>query len=397
MYDESIKYSLQDLPNMLDIDIRQNMLSSRYDSLWPEVIGEFKDSIDKQNPIKSYIHRNMNMARLSKHINETPTHSTIDPEPVDDYLHDWHIGNGNITIPMGNESLYGIQVLNGYTDSSRSSLRQYEPYYKPTGRVSDFAFLNTSAPIGLRFSSGTVETCNLIYKEQIADNDLSCINFLVDIGPGSHITLEEFISPKINGCKLIKITYLVRQGAKLELIRRNGSADNTLTVVDSKFICFPDSDVIVQTEGKGSHYAQEFFDFDIYRCSKVMLDGRYNLTNQYNNHVGVLVNHLENDSISDIDVKSVVDGKSNSSFIGNIYVDKSATGTDAKLFNKNLLLSNEATAISEPQLDINTKEIACSHGCTVSNINRDQLYLLQARGLDYQKAKGTLKECFLNQ
>ena len=128
-----------------------------------------------------------------------------------------------------------------------------------------------------------------------------------------------------------------------------------------------------------------------------MLDGRYNIKGQHNNHVGVLVNHLENDSISDIDVKSVVDGQSNSSFIGNIYVDKSANGTDAKLFNKNLLLSNKATAISEPQLDINTKDIACSHGCTVSNINRDQLYLLQARGLDNQKAKETLKECFLNQ
>ena len=111
----------------------------------------------------------------------------------------------------------------------------------------------------------------------------------------------------------------------------------------------------------------------------------------------MLVNHLENNSISDIDVKTVVDGDSNSSFIGNIFVDKIARGTDAKLFNKNLLLSNKATAISEPQLDINTKDIECSHGCTVSNIDPQQLYLLNARGLDSQSARNTLKECFLNQ
>ncbi len=393
MYNESIKYSLQDLPNMLGIGVRQNMLSKKYNKLWPEAVEQFAKSISEQNPVKSYIHRNMNMLRLSNHINETPTTTTIKPELVEDYINDWHISDGHIIGPMSDP--WGIQILDNY--SKRISLKQYEPYFSPTGRVSDFAFLNTTAPIGLRFSTGTVDTCRLVYKEQIDTKDLSCINFLVDVGPGSHITLEEFIKPKDFGCKLIKITYLVRQGAKLEIVRTNGSSNDSLTVIDSKFVCFPDSDVIVQSEGKGSHYTQEFFDFDIYRCSKVMLDGRYNIKNQHNNHVGVLVNHLENDSISDIDVKSVVDGKSNSSFIGNIYVDKSANGTDAKLFNKNLLLSNEATAISEPQLDINTKDIACSHGCTVSNINSDQLYLLQARGYDNQKAKETLKECFLNQ
>ena len=34
------------------------------------------------------------------------------------------------------------------------------------------------------------------------------------------------------------------------------------------------------------------------------------------------------------------------------------------------------TAITEPQLDINTKEITCSHGCTVSNVDKEQLYFL---------------------
>jgi Fe-S cluster assembly protein SufD len=76
-------------------------------------------------------------------------------------------------------------------------------------------------------------------------------------------------------------------------------------------------------------------------------------------------------------------------------VDKDAINTDAQLVNKNLLLSSKATAITEPQLDINTKEIACSHGCTVSNINEDQLYLLESRGIETNIAEETLKQCFL--
>ena len=78
-----------------------------------------------------------------------------------------------------------------------------------------------------------------------------------------------------------------------------------------------------------------------------------------------------------------------------ITVDKDAINTDAQLVNKNLLLSNTATAITEPQLDINTKEIACSHGCTVSNIDKNQLYFLESRGIETSMAEETLKQCFL--
>tara|TARA_R110001592_G_scaffold46781_7_gene148846 strand:- start:1579 stop:2766 length:1188 start_codon:yes stop_codon:yes gene_type:complete len=395
MSDKHLEYSLNELPDMMELGVRQNMLSTKHKDLWPNAVSKFKKSIDELNPLNGYIHKNMNTAKISKHVNKTPIFESVSPELEEEYVDDWHISDGHIQLPMGAPSMWGIKVLDEW--SKRDSLKQYEPYFEPTGRISDFAFLNTTNPIGLKFDTGMVETCQLVYKEQILDEDLSCINFIVDIGKGSNVTLEEFIAPKINGCKIIKITYLVRQGAKLEILRTATPGNSSLTVIDSKFICFPESDVIVQTKGKGSHYTQEFFDFDIYRSSQVCLDGRYNIKNEDNNHIGVLVNHLENDSISDIDIKTVVDGDSNSSFIGNIFVDKIARGTDAKLFNKNLLLSNKATAISEPQLDINTKDIECSHGCTVSNIDPQQLYLLNARGLDSQSARNTLKECFLNQ
>ena len=388
-----LEYSLQELPNLMALEIRQNMLWDKNKKLWPEAVEKFSQSIAKQNPLSSYIHKNMNTKRLGQHINKTPHHSVIPGKLEKDYQIDWHIEDGRIISPFG-EYAYGVKILDTFS-KKHSNLKPYEPYFEPTGRISDFAFLNTTGPVGLKFDTAMVENSCIVFDEETIDNDLSCINLIVDVGNHSHITLEEIVKPKLDSCKLIKITYLVRQGAKLEVLRRALGDDSSLTVIDSKFICFPESDVIVQSNGKGSHYTQEFFDFDIYRSSQVVLDGRYDLSKEQSNHVGVLVNHLENDSISDIDVKSVVDDKSNSSFIGNIYVDKTAVGTDAKLFNKNLLLSKNAVAVSEPQLDINTKEIACSHGCTVSNIDRDQLYLLQARGLDNQMARNTLKECFL--
>ena len=49
MYNESIKYSLQQLPKMLGMGVRQNMLSKKYNKLWPEAIEQFSKSILEQN------------------------------------------------------------------------------------------------------------------------------------------------------------------------------------------------------------------------------------------------------------------------------------------------------------------------------------------------------------
>ena len=46
-------------------------------------------------------------------------------------------------------------------------------------------------------------------------------------------------------------------------------------------------------------------------------------------------------------------------------------------------------------IDINTKEITCSHGCTVSNVDKEQLYFLESRGIETNMAEETLKQCFL--
>ena len=109
----------------------------------------------------------------------------------------------------------------------------------------------------------------------------------------------------------------------------------------------------------------------------------------------VNVHHKDINSCSNVDVRSVLDDKSFSSFLGNIVVDDDAIDVKAHLVNKNLLLSDKASAVTEPQLDINTKEIECTHGCTISNIDKDDLYYLNSKGIDNFEATEILKEAFL--
>ena len=57
------------------------------------------------------------------------------------------------------------------------------------------------------------------------------------------------------------------------------------------------------------------------------------------------------------------------------------------MINKNLLMDKTSKAKSIPKLNINTKEIECTHGCTISNIDETELYYLETLGVSKSKAK----------
>ena len=63
--------------------------------------------------------------------------------------------------------------------------------------------------------------------------------------------------------------------------------------------------------------------------------------------------------------------------------------------NSNLMLSKTAKMQTRPILDIYTKEIECSHGCTISNVDEEQLYYLQTKGFDKKSAENILVDSFL--
>ena len=65
------------------------------------------------------------------------------------------------------------------------------------------------------------------------------------------------------------------------------------------------------------------------------------------------------------------------------------------MLNKNLQISKKAKVYTEPTLDILNKEVVCSHGCTISNIDENELYYLQTKGLDKTQSINILKDAFL--
>ena len=70
-----------------------------------------------------------------------------------------------------------------------------------------------------------------------------------------------------------------------------------------------------------------------------------------------------------------------------IRVDKGAQKTDAYQENRNLLLTPQAHADSIPGLEIKANDVRCTHGATIGQIDKLQLFYLTSRGLSRKEAE----------
>lgn len=105
-------------------------------------------------------------------------------------------------------------------------------------------------------------------------------------------------------------------------------------------------------------------------------------------------NHYGNNTKSNLLFKGILDGQSNSIWEGNVYVKTNSKGVDGYQRHDNLIISPQARMKSIPGLEIITDDVKCSHGVTVSNLDSNQLFYLQSRGIEKNVARELIKEGF---
>jgi Fe-S cluster assembly protein SufD len=84
-------------------------------------------------------------------------------------------------------------------------------------------------------------------------------------------------------------------------------------------------------------------------------------------------------------------------FQGLIDVAEGASGTDAYLANRNLILGDTARSNSIPSLAIRNNDLRCSHGSTTSRIDPEQRFYLMSRGLDRVEAEQMLVQGYFEE
>jgi len=108
----------------------------------------------------------------------------------------------------------------------------------------------------------------------------------------------------------------------------------------------------------------------------------------------MIVEHAQPHCASHEYFNGILDDKSKGVFHGRIYVHPVAQKTDAKQTNKNLLLSDDATADTKPQLEIYADDVKCTHGATIGRLNDESIFYLRSRGIPEKTARRMLIHAF---
>lgn len=110
-------------------------------------------------------------------------------------------------------------------------------------------------------------------------------------------------------------------------------------------------------------------------------------------HSVIALNHPN--GISNQLHKCIVDDRAHAVFNGKVFVPQAAQLTNAGQLNRNLLLSPKARVDTKPQLEITADNVKCSHGATVSQLDDEEVFYLQSRGINETNARNLLIEAFV--
>lgn len=92
--------------------------------------------------------------------------------------------------------------------------------------------------------------------------------------------------------------------------------------------------------------------------------------------------------------KGIAKDKSTGTFNGKIFVRKDAQKTNAYQSSKNILMSDDATINTKPQLEIYADDVKCSHGTSTGKVDTEALFYLKARGIGEENARKLLLQAF---
>ena len=115
--------------------------------------------------------------------------------------------------------------------------------------------------------------------------------------------------------------------------------------------------------------------------AETSVDGLYMVAADQHTDTHSVIDHKQPHCTSHQLYKGILDDNGRAVFNGKIFVREGAQKTDAQQTNKNLLLSDRARVDTKPQLEIYADDVKCAHGAAVGQIDPEELFYLETRGI----------------
>ena len=194
------------------------------------------------------------------------------------------------------------------------------------------------------------------------------------------------------------IEIFLNDNSNLEIIL-SVTSTKEINIVNSLYAQLErDSNLTIHNISTGAGLSRSRMDIDLLgNGSEFSLDGIYFGEEKQIHDNRVFVNHLGKNTSSNMITKGVLGDESSSIFTGTIHIAEGAEKTESHQENRNILLSEEATAQSVPNLEILCDDVICSHGSSVGPIEENVYHYVMARGIEKVDADKLLIKGFFNE
>jgi Fe-S cluster assembly protein SufD len=211
---------------------------------------------------------------------------------------------------------------------------------------------------------------------------------LVVLERGARATFAEDYSSSVSGYVNTVVELVIGDGARLEYVTTQKHHPQTRQFGTHRATIGRDGEVDWVVLGLGGTRAKSRIESYLAdQGANAKVTGAYFLTGSEHADYDTTQEHAAPNTTSDLFFKGVLADHSRAVWRGVIRVDKGAQKTDAYQENRNLLLSHEAHADSIPGLEIEANDVRCTHGATIGQIDKLQLFYLMSRGLSRPQAE----------
>lgn len=217
---------------------------------------------------------------------------------------------------------------------------------------------------------------------------LSAYAFVLDAGAGARIRLTHEAAVYGGTFQAVRAAYMLGENSFLELASASVGAKDSRKYRRDDFYMGEGSEVRDAFAELSLSHTRHERNFELL-AEGAKLDSRIfsRVDGNVTRDLRTKQMHGKSSCSSNVALKTALYDSSKLAFSGLIRVEEGARETDAYLSSRSLLMSDSAAAQASPILEICSNDVACSHGCTVSNPDEEELFYMRSRGIPLEEAR----------
>ncbi|HZW60819.1 MAG TPA: SufD family Fe-S cluster assembly protein [Candidatus Babeliales bacterium] len=227
--------------------------------------------------------------------------------------------------------------------------------------------------------------------------DLLLEKIIVLVGAQASVTIQDTLQSTHCAAHSVlrSIEYVIGAAATLTINHNQHLAYDVYNLASVSFSCAEHSVLNCNYSVTGGATTKTWYDLYLQGThATATIHGAFALKDNQHLAFDTLQMHEAEHTSSQLLLKGILNDSAQSAYKGKIHIQKSAVKSKASLNKHALLLNSHAQATAIPTLEVLNNDVQCAHGSAIGQLDMQQLFYLQSRGLDLHHAKRLLLEGF---